>query len=534
MVKILIKKQLLELFQGYFVRKKTGKTRTKSGVFMSFVLLALLFLALGFIFYEMACGLGAYTLGYGFNWLYFALLALIAMALGVFGSVFNTYASLYLPKDNDLLLSLPIPANKLLLARLGGVYVTSLMYSAWVWIPVIIAYFVRVPLNVLNVLFPILLTFVIALFVSILSCILGWVVALIASKAKGKSFLTVFLSLAVIALYYVVYFKIVGSIGEIASHITELGDTVKSWLHYVYLLGTAADGKTSSMILVTAITIALAALCFFVLSKTFMRFALVSESGTKKVKVKGDYTQKPQKTALLNREYKHFSSVPTWMLNGGFGLLILPLGAIALVIKCDAIRAVLPSFSAEVPALFAALPVYLMAIVCIIVSTNCILPVSVSMEGKSLWQIQSLPIETWEILHAKEKMSVQLNVYPAIISAIIGGMVFELQIGEIALTCCAVWFFVWMFSDFGLFLNLKNPNFNWTNEATLTKQSVPVLINLFGGWAFCVAVGFGGYFLCKIAGVYGALAIFTALFAALWALLHNWLKTRGTEILSNL
>ncbi len=156
------------------------------------------------------------------------------------------------------------------------------------------------------------------------------------------------------------------------------------------------------------------------------------------------------------------------------------------------------------------------------------------MEGKSLWQIQSLPIETWEILHAKENMSVQLNVYPAILFAIVGGTVFKLQIGETALACCAIWFYVWLISDFGLFLNLKNPNLNWTNEATLTKQSGPVMINLFGGWAFCVALGFGGYYLCKIVGTYGALAILTALFAVLWALLHNWLKTRGTEILSSL
>ena len=41
-----------------------------------------------------------------------------------------------------------------------------------------------------------------------------------------------FLSLAVFVLYYVVYFKIVGSLSEIISHIAELGNTVKSWLHY--------------------------------------------------------------------------------------------------------------------------------------------------------------------------------------------------------------------------------------------------------------------------------------------------------------
>ena len=38
--------------------------------------------------------------------------------LGAFGSVFNTYSSLYLAKDNDLLLSLPIPLRVIMASRL--------------------------------------------------------------------------------------------------------------------------------------------------------------------------------------------------------------------------------------------------------------------------------------------------------------------------------------------------------------------------------------------------------------------------------
>ena len=70
--------------------------------------------------------------------------------------------------------------------------------------------------------------------------------ALIASKAKGKSFIILFLSLAVFALYYFVYFKIVGALSEIVNHIAELGNTVKSRLHYSYLLGKASDGRTTT------------------------------------------------------------------------------------------------------------------------------------------------------------------------------------------------------------------------------------------------------------------------------------------------
>lgn len=52
--------------------------------------------------------------------MYFAMMGLLASFFGVFGSVFNTYAGLYLAKDNDLLLSMPIPIRTILCARLLG------------------------------------------------------------------------------------------------------------------------------------------------------------------------------------------------------------------------------------------------------------------------------------------------------------------------------------------------------------------------------------------------------------------------------
>ncbi len=534
MLKVLIKKQLLELFQTYFIDKKTGKARTKKGVIGFFILLGFLFISLGLAFYAVSGGIGGAILGHGFNWLYFALMGLLAMALGVFGSVFNTYASVYLPKDNELLLSLPIPDRTLLLSRLAGVFFTSLMYSAWVWIPVMIAYWIIVPVTIGNVLFPILMTFIIALFVSVLSCILGWIVALIALKAKGKSFVTLFLSLAVFALYYIVYFKIIGSLGAIMSHLDEIGNTVKSWLHYTYLLGKACDGDLLSLLLVVGITLILSGICFFVLSKTFVKMSSVSANGSKKTKAPLGYAQKTKSTALLHREYKHFTSVATWMLNGGFGLLLLPITAAVLLIKSASIRELLPEVAAEIPALYKALPVLFTAAICLILSTNVILPVSVSMEGKTLWQIRSLPIDPWAILHAKETMSVQLSIYPAAVLILVCGTVLRFSWWETVLIGIAVWLYIRMFSAFGLFLNLKMPNFSWTNVASLTKQSMPVIISLFGGWLFCAAIGFGSFFLAKIADVWLVLCAYILLFLALYIVLHRWLKKKGTAIFASL
>ena len=123
----------------------------------------------------------------GAGWLYMLIMAAESVALGTFGSVFNTYASLYKAKDNDLLLSMPVPAGYLLLVRLTGVYFMSVLYSMVVYIPGLIVYFStaqRTPSVIIcGVLFGILLT----LIVLILSCLLGWGVARISSKLKNKS-----------------------------------------------------------------------------------------------------------------------------------------------------------------------------------------------------------------------------------------------------------------------------------------------------------------------------------------------------------
>lgn len=534
MLKTLIKKQLLELFSGYVIDRKTGKARSKKAIILYALLYVAVFFCVGFAIFGMAGGLGGAILGHGFNWLYFALMGLLAIALGLFGSVFNTYASLYLPKDNEFLLSLPIPGRTLVLARTAGVYLMSLLYSALVWVPAMIAYWIIVPVTARGILCPLLLTFVIALFVSVLSCVLGWVVALIATKAKGKSFLTVFLSLFVIVAYYVVYFKIVNSLGEIVSHLDAIGSRVKTWLHYVYLLGTAADGNLLSLAGIAAITLLLAAVCWLVLSKTFLKFALTAEKAEKSVKKPVEYEKNSVKKALLRRELKHFTSLSVWMLNGGLGLLVLPVAAIAAIIKRDAIG-MLVSGTLPVPtSLLNALPVFLFAAIGLIVSMNLMLPCSVSLEGKTMWILQTLPVGAREILHAKERMGVILNLGPALFAALVLGFVCQLEVTQILLLLCALWLYIWIIQDFGLFLNLRHPDFNWTNPVTVVKQSMPVFFALFGGWIFCVLIALGGYFLCRAAGIYTAMAAIIVLLAVLRRLLLRWLDTKGVEIFQTL
>ena len=187
MLKALMKKQLMELNQSLFVNMKSGERKPRAKVILSITMFAVLMIVvIGGIFWQMAESMSP-LIKAGAGWLYMLIMAAVSVALGTFGSVFNTYASLYKAKDNDLLLSMPVPAGYLLLVRLTGVYFMSVLYSMVVYIPGLIVYFSTAQRTsaviICGILFGILLT----LIVLILSCLLGWGVARISSKLKNKS-----------------------------------------------------------------------------------------------------------------------------------------------------------------------------------------------------------------------------------------------------------------------------------------------------------------------------------------------------------
>lgn len=163
MLKLLVKKQLTEIFRAYLYDAKKNRARSKAAtvgyiIFFVFIMVGII----GGMFTLLSLAMCRSMAEAGMSWFYFAIMGLMAILLGAFGSVFTTYSSLYLPKDNDQMLSLPIPVNTLIAARLLGVYLMGLMYSGVVVLPAIIVYWVTVsaaPLHLLaGVLFLLLIS----------------------------------------------------------------------------------------------------------------------------------------------------------------------------------------------------------------------------------------------------------------------------------------------------------------------------------------------------------------------------------------
>lgn len=526
----LLKKQMTEIFRGYFYDAKKNKKRSTTSTVM-FILLYLVVMVgiLGGIFTYLSVTLCGPFAMLHMSWLYFLMMSLIAIALGAFGSVFNTYSGLYMSKDNDLLLSLPIPVRSILASRLASVYLLGLMYSAVVIVPAVIVYWVVVPVTFVAVIGCILLVLFVSVIVLILSCALGWCVAKISMKLKNKSFLTVFVSLVFFAAYYFVFYKAQSVIEEILLHAETYGKKVKASVYPLYLFGRVGEGDVLAIIVCAVVIFGICALTFWLLSRSFL--SIVTASGKtarvaykeKKIKSKNMFQ------AMLAKEFGRFTASPTYMLNCGLGAIFLLVLGVVLVVKGNA-------FTKMMMQIFGTgggngIPVVIVVtVICMIASMNDMVVPSVSLEGKNIWIAQSLPVQPWDALRAKLMVQILVTGIPVLFCDICMCIVLQAGFWELLLGVVVSVLFVLFMALFGLMLGLKMPNLTWTNELAPIKQSISVMIEMFGGWGFSLVIG--GVYI-TVGWHMGAalyLVILTIVLIAVSVLLLMWLKKKGTEI----
>ena len=93
MLKVLLKKQLAEVFKSYFYDAKKNRMRSKAAIAGWFIFFFVVMVGmLGGMFTFLSVSLCGALTETGMGWLYFLLMGGVAIFLGAFGSVFNTYS----------------------------------------------------------------------------------------------------------------------------------------------------------------------------------------------------------------------------------------------------------------------------------------------------------------------------------------------------------------------------------------------------------------------------------------------------------
>lgn len=278
--------------------------------------------------------------------------------------------------------------------------------------------------------------------------------------------------------------------------------------------------------------LALFAALWVLLRRSFIRIATATGQSAKRAYRERAAVRRSVSSALLSKELRRFTASPNYMLNCGMGVLLMPLAGFTLLWKGSDIRAALgAALGAEAGAY---LSVMLTAALCMLAAMNDMAAPSVSLEGKSLWLLQSLPVTPWQVLRAKLVMQLLLTGIPAAVCLLCAVLAISMTAAEAVLLAAVCLLFVVLSAMLGLFLGLKMPNLTWTSEITPIKQSACVGIALLGGWAYALLLG-GGYLL---AGWHLGAALYMGCFAAATlaacAVLYLWLKKRGGAVLAAL
>lgn len=526
MLKTLMKVQLLENLSFILRDPKSGKQRSKAAMAgFSFIYIAL-FASFGAMFSELAGFLYKPFSVINMDWLYFTMFGIIATALGIFLSIFSVYSTIYQSKDNEFLLALPIPPLKILIAKLLGIYLMTFISEAIALIPCYAVYMINGSFSATQLIFAVVNLFVLPLFALSISCILGWVIALIASKVQKniRTFAIIIASVGFFGVYYYIMSDASDFMNMLISNPDDIAGFSKYVFYPIYAYGHGSIGEISSAAIYLAVVIVLFAVVAFVLSKTFFRFATKNKGSSSKRFEKQKLDSASVSSALLKREFSRLLSSPVYILNCCMGVILTILAAFFSVLKQD-ILLMIPTEYAGIIAC---------GVIAMLSSMNDITAPSVSLEGKTLWILQSLPLKSWNVLKAKITMHVLVSAIPLLIFTAIIEVVFDMSLtARIMLPIYAV-LFPFCEAVFGLMINLNMPNLTWKNETVAVKQGANVLAALLGSMGIIIlaAVPYVIWNDIFSADVYIILAASAVLVVSVAMLI--WIKKKGTEIFSKL
>ena len=524
MIFTLVKVNLRALFAGVF-RRSRGKKKTKPitviliGLLAAYVAGALAFSA-GMMFYP----LGAALFETGTGWFYFALAGIIVFALCFIGSVFMVQSQIFNARDNELLLSMPIKPSAILFGRIASLLVIEYIFQAIIIVPAFVVlclngYITYLP--ALGIVFFVLAAILLPLLPLSLGCLFGWLIAVVTSRMRSKQVFTLVLSLGFLTLYFWGYSKIMGYMTILIERGAEIAEAVRRAVPPAYHMGVAVEsGDVLSFLMFALCVIVPFLLLWALLSASFVRIA-TARRGAKKIR----YREKGLRTsgvraALLKRELLHLWSLPMYILNSALGAVASLAAAAVLIVRpgillnlADQAAAVIPGIS---PGLLGVIALSALAV------TNFISAPSISLEGRQLWIVKSLPVRAGDILLAKAWMHIVACGVPALLAGLACIMRFQIQdAGQIILMIVMPQSVTLLFSLLGVTLNLTFPRLDWVNTVQPIKQGLSSMLSMFGGMALVVAIALAyGFLLSSVIGLEMFLILCTIIFLAASAVLY--------------
>lgn len=438
------------------------------------------------------------------------IMALASSLLVLMFSIFETKGVLFGFGDYDVVMSWPVDVRAVAASRVFSMYAYNFIYAALLLLPAGVVYAVKaVPAWWFYPLFPVLVLLLPAL-PTIVGALLGTGLTVITARMKKKNnLMSILLQMTLVIGIMAISMRggaAVADPAKLADSATAISGMIgNAYPPAVWFQNALSTGSPADILWLLLLTAASVGLLMLWLGKNF-----VSINSRIKSKPRGEtfvmrkQVRSGKVTALFKRELSRYFSSTLYVVNTAFGYVMLLAAGVALLVKADALNQFMAEQDIALAGALAALPFLLGWIV----SMGSTTPSAVSMEGKSLWIVKSLPVSARDWFASKLMVTLMMAVPSILIASTL------IVIGIRPGFADALWLYLlplayaFAFGVFGLWINMRMPRLDWQNEAEVVKQGGATMVSVFSG----MGLGFGPAIL---AGVTGSALVKPIMFFAL-------------------
>lgn len=467
------------LMSGQFTgNSKKQKNRKMAVLALMFALIAFLF-----IFY---CGLLTFAyIEAGLEQSVMPMMMAVASIFILMTTLFKANGFLFASKDDDLLMSLPVKTSVIIQSRFVSLYIFECAVTALIIIPSLIVWQVLLGFDAPVLFKGIFSILFIPMIPLAIAALIGIFITYVSARFKYKNLVAIILGM--IFLIGVMYLSVNASNIDMAVF-TEINQVIISMIVSVYppakLYMLGMEGSLLAYAGFIVLSIALIAAVACLITVNFKKITTMLNSHH----AKSSYKMEKLKTSgafgsLINREFKLYFSLTGYVLNTAFAPLLMIVAAIAVFFVKDLDMLInIPGFSEQISILIPIAATFFMAL------SSTTYP-SVSLEGDRVWLTASLPVSYKTVYLAKIAMNLLISIPVCLISTALFLIRFRPEpvyaVMAVLVPLAAGVFMAF----FGLAVNLKFPNFEWTNATAVVKQSAGGLICSIGGLIIVFAPG---------------------------------------------
>lgn len=481
---------------------------------------------------------------YNLTYIVLTIFIMITSLLTIIEGIYKSQGILFEAKDNDLLFSLPISKSKIFFTRLFKLISFEFLYNSLFMVPAMIVYAMFEKTNINFYIISFIMLILLPIIPTIIACIIGYIIKGIASRSKAKNIVQIVLTTIMLLFIFYASFNMQGFIANITQNANSINDAITK-IYYPAGLYIKLIQNFNILDLVTLLAINIIPAIIFVYIASIFYFKITSRLGEKgNNKKKANWAKDENKTfkvktqlsGLINKEIKRFLSSPVFVINAGFGIILVAVFTIAITINFDGIIESMMhgnDIGISIDDIKAILPKIYYGFIVFASCMTSITSSMISLEGKSFNITKSLPVAPEKILLAKVLASNIISIPIVLISDVIFFVAFKINITDIVFILLASVIMPTVTALIGILMNLTYPKMDATSDTEVVKQSMSsglsVFIGMFLGILSIVIIIIGSKINMNLFIIL-ELLVFSSIIFVLWKILKKYGIRKFREI----